>query len=46
MQNNYLFLKEDVSKQFSYITSIMGGNENEQQSDILLAQLSQAIIFK
>jgi len=32
---------EDVSKQFSYITSIMGGNENEQQSDILLAQLSQ-----
>eukprot|EP00088_Acartia_fossae_P061012 TRINITY_DN7322_c0_g2_i1.p1 TRINITY_DN7322_c0_g2~~TRINITY_DN7322_c0_g2_i1.p1 ORF type:complete len:340 (-),score=72.30 TRINITY_DN7322_c0_g2_i1:205-1224(-) len=35
--------QEDVSKQFHYITSIMYGNESEQQSDILMAQLSQEI---
>jgi len=33
--------QEDVSKQFSYITSVIYGGDNEQQSDILLAQLSQ-----
>ncbi|XP_023323817.1 protein Mo25-like [Eurytemora carolleeae] len=33
--------QEDVSKQFNYITTVVFGNESEQQSDILVAQLSQ-----
>jgi len=32
---------EDITKQFSYISTMIFGNENEQQSDVLLAQLSQ-----
>ena len=34
-------IQEDVSKQFNYITTVVFGNESEQQSDILVAQLSQ-----
>ena len=33
---------EDITKQFSYISTMIFGSENEQQSDVLLAQLSQA----
>jgi len=32
---------EDITKQFSYISTMIFGSENEQQSDVLLAQLSQ-----
>ncbi len=32
------------SKQLSYITSMIIGSDSEQQSDIVLAQLSQAVL--
>jgi len=32
---------EDITKQFSYISTMIFGSESEQQSDVLLAQLSQ-----
>ena len=35
--------QEDVSKHLQNITSLLFGSDNEQQSDIVLAQLSQEI---
>ena len=35
--------QEDVSKHLVNITSLLFGSDNEQQSDIVLAQLSQEI---